>query len=239
MPKKRTTGDTEETATEGAPRVERRSIPATMDGATRAPMPGSIDSEVSADSVAGVAPTTGETRAGLIGAIMLLSLFQRRIVAALLAGLRERYPDGLPEWDEATRNEVVEAMLAAIPDSDLYDRQIGLFYTTTGVGRMKHLSNPTVLRYARTGRLLAIESAHGYFFPEFQFSARGDVPELLPEVVAILRAAGFDSWRIALWMTKSPSGKPSPIGLLNAGNGAAAVKRARGLATRTQKKGIE
>jgi hypothetical protein len=203
-----------------------------MDGAAKAPAPGSIASEGSADSVAGVAPTTGETRAGLIGAIMSLSLFQRRIVAALLAGLRERYPDGLPEWDESTRHEVVEAMLAAIPDSDLYDVEIGLFYTTTGVGRMKHLSNSTVLRYARTGRLLAIDSAGGYVFPEFQFSARGDVPDVLPDVLAILRSARFDSWRIALWMTKSPSGKPSPIRLLKSGNGAAAIRRARALAKR-------
>jgi len=239
MPKRSTTGDAENTNEAAATRPAGGAIPATMAGATMAPTPRQEESGQQRDLVAGVATTTGDTRSSLIGAIATLSLWQLRIVTALLAGLREQYPNGLPEWDDARRAEIIEAMLAAIPDSDLYDSQIGLFYTTTGVGRMKHLSNPTVLRYARTGRLLAIESSSGYFFPEFQFSARGDAPDLLPEVVAILRDAGLDSWRIALWMTKSPSGKPRPIDLLKAGNGAAAVKRARGLAMRTQRKGIE
>ena len=130
-------------------------------------------------------------------------------------------PSVLDGLDIAERRESV---LATIPDAEAFDHEIGAFFTTTGVGRLQHLSNPTVLRYARAGNLFALPSVSGYLFPQFQFASSGTVPGDLFRVVAIL--SSLPRWEAARWLARGNRGAKRPIDLIHEGDGAKALERA-------------
>lgn len=55
--------------------------------------------------------------------------------------------------------------------------------------------------WRKQGKVFAVPARKSYRFPLFQFDEHGEPKPAIGQVLAPLRAAGFEDWQVALWFT--------------------------------------
>ncbi|MCC3276199.1 hypothetical protein LJ753_09990 [Arthrobacter sp. zg-Y20] len=100
---------------------------------------------------------------------------------------------------------LARAMMRLVPlrSSTLADR-VGPFYDTAAMSEWLGITRQALDKKVKTGKLIGLmTSDRKRFYPEWQFTAEGELIPYLPEVLAELRNGTSDEWMIALWM-RSP-----------------------------------
>ncbi|GHS87315.1 hypothetical protein AGMMS50218_08910 [Actinomycetota bacterium] len=96
---------------------------------------------------------------------------------------------------------LAEQMLAVVPRSHVYDKELGPFHTTDGV---RHLlggvSRQAVFDRVRRGTLLQVRTADGVsLYPAFQFEG-AEVSPRLRDVLVQFRSVPVDGWAVGAWL---------------------------------------
>lgn len=154
------------------------------------------------------------------------SAFVEAIVHAVDRRLDERF-HGDYRWVEGMGGpeRVADRMVAAVPTIWVEGFPHGLFYTTSGLAKWRGVSRQAVHKWAKAGRVLAIERGNRLLYPHFQFGTFGEPLPGLPEVVKLLTARGLSEWDQIMWFATPATvlGDHSPAHQLRIGEPLAVV----------------
>jgi hypothetical protein len=101
-----------------------------------------------------------------------------------------------------TADDLVERMVAILPDPSAWDDTLGPFYGSAKVATMLGGISRQALS-ERRGRksLLALKTADGaWIYPTFQFDRNNRVFPGLPALLKVLESSGVDDWTAAGWV---------------------------------------
>lgn len=101
--------------------------------------------------------------------------------------------------------DITDAMVAALPQSHVFDQISGPFYDTSGLTRWLDISRQALhQRVARHAILACPLDDGGIVYPTWQFLDSGATIPSLSDVLTTLSEGTDDAWMIALWM-RAPS----------------------------------
>ncbi len=126
--------------------------------------------------------------------------FKNDLMRRLETGVDELVARHSPVLD-MDPSALAERMLAVVPRSQVYDKELGPFHTTDGV---RHLlggvSRQAVFDRVRRGTLLQVRTADGVsLYPIFQFEGAKVSPSLR-DVLVQFRSVPVDGWAIGAWL---------------------------------------
>jgi hypothetical protein len=101
--------------------------------------------------------------------------------------------------------KIAETMVAALPQSHVFDEISGPFYDTSGLTRWLDISRQALhQRVARHAVLACPLEDGGVVYPTWQFLDNGATIPSLTDVLSTLADGTDDAWMMALWM-RAPS----------------------------------
>lgn len=104
--------------------------------------------------------------------------------------------------DLGSADEIVERMVAVVPEPSPWDDALGPFYSSAKVAQfLGGISRQALSERRGRKSLLALRTADGaWVYPTFQFNRNNRVIAGLPAAVKVLGSSGADDWTLAGWL---------------------------------------
>jgi hypothetical protein len=164
---------------------------------------------------------------GPAGSIRDPTAEELRFLAYVLAAIRERFPDGLPDFTDEEWRSISGRMAFTYPTNRSVP-EIGPAFDTRSLAKFWDIPASTLLRRVADGTVFALKIKGRYLYPDFQLDPVGRVSGSLFDLIDVVRAFFDDDVQMAAWLSRWPT-QPSPAHLLATGKPDQAFARAQEL----------